>query len=224
MVAPSLNGSREQYVTYLTDMLKNLGANLNSVKKLEDTLIADEVGDRKFVKKCTHTIGIAHLLMNHLGTCPNSVISEYNCLLYIDSMRLIDGIQDLKALGLSTPAEVVNYLTGQYILPYMRPVRSVRTLHVLDLLGLSSEEANKLGFTKPIILQILDNLNIRTIENTYEYLLRLGYTSDEIAKTPFILGYATSQISAYLDEYSKDSDSTSRSLKMVISGLERVYG
>lgn len=136
----------------------------------------------------------------------------------------------MKPFGLRSPGEVVNYLSGTYVNPSLRAVKSVRTIEVLKLLGLTRKEADQLGFTKSAITLVLDHLNMRSIEATWDYLLKSGYSQADIAKAPFILAFSLFQIKDLLTEkpkafsakFNHTSDKVEK-LNIIVKTLDNIY-
>ena len=195
-----LKPSRQQCIDVLSELLLAVGANNDFLSELQEKLYSDEVTDRVFSRDCIYAISIARLLIGYLGTHPDSIITEYNCLLMVDLQLLIEQWRDVKRFGLHLPSEIVNYLTGRYIKPTSRIVKSYSTMAVLDLVGLSREEADSKGFSKEVIIFILNTLTLSTVENTYKYLLNVGYTKKDISDMPFILAFSARQINTLLKD------------------------
>ncbi|XP_067950114.1 uncharacterized protein [Watersipora subatra] len=223
--------SREQHISILVSLLNNYRATEKLLIDFREKLAHYELSDRMFVDECTQAIYVAHVLLAHLGTSADSIMQEYNCLLAVDIYLLLDRLDDVRAFGIKKPNEIVNYILGIYMRPSRRAIKSYSTRAVLQLLGLSSDEADSLGFSKEAIQCILHSVNIETVEGTYDYLLNSGYTRFDIARVPFILAFSAWQIRELLEDISGSTMSefnhlTGKTDKLNFLGrlLDELYG
>lgn len=194
-------------ISALATLLKAQGVCEKALSDLIDKLNSHEISNFARIRQLLHSVEISQLLMRYINSHPDTIISEYSCLSRINIAEFLTYLQEIRDLGLASPNTISNYLTGSYLHPSKRGFQSASTKQVLDLLGLSRDDAAKNKLHKYTIMYMLQTRGYQAIEQTFDYLLSEGYLRRHIASSPLVLAFSKQTIKGLLAKPPKQFDS-----------------
>lgn len=166
------------------------------------------------------------LMMKYLGVSAPLIAREMHICRYLPLDLFVEFWRDALHLGLTTPNQVHLYLIGPLFKRSLYNQKIQKTTRNFVKMLKIKDKSIRVEMNK-----LLGKVDLSDVEATFNYLLKIGYTSEQISQVPHLCAFKTEQISnlvrsppADLRPYMENAKDNITKLKLIFVYLDRENG